>query len=305
MPVLLLVAFLLQEGAVAEDALWAQVASSPGANGRKNTWHSLFGIPPFEEGRVLAEGVVTARVSLELWDGDFNANVSGGESSWNNHVEHEALQIEYGLGDSLAVGARLAVGNVRGQGGEVTVFDGGVQIVDETKRVFDPQSLTLRVKYGDLWADQLDLAVLVEFKVPLDREHNLVTSDTLDASVTLLASRTISERFRMHVAFGGVLPIGDMEVFVADDEPGFFFTYALGCTWLASSVVSVYTQLEGNTSAFGEIEAVHHSVVSFAGGARMRLGSSFAVDATVGVGFDDASAETFIALGVSWLGRLN
>ena len=267
---------------------WQIVALAPYAGPRNNAWHGFLNTPPLEAASVLPPGLWQFHGVLDFSTTDWSADSPGGRSQFNNVGITETFQIDYGLNDWLLTGVRLTTGEL-GESGDTVfrLYENGQQIVPTGERGFGVESIVARGKMA-FKTSGVDLGALTEFKIPLAGEDDFLSAGTLDWGVSALVSKQWA-RFGMHGNLGFVFPLGDADLFIANDDVDPYFHGGLAGSYRITQVMSLLAQVEFNTSAFGDVSEWDAPALVLNFGGRYRLGQSFFLAGTIGFGLSDES----------------
>ena len=285
---------------VSDAALWETFALAPYSGPRHYGWHSLVNTPPLEGASVVPREMHHLRFMIDWAATDVFDNSQGGASNWDTQALTEHIEYNYGLTDRIQLGGRLSLGELlEGQDDVLTVFDGGQQIVPTGSRGFGLESLVLRGK----WATPTsfaDLGVLAEFKIPLGDEADFLTSQTFDIGVSGLLTKRW-DRWSVHVNAGMVFPFGDVDLFTQDPDADPYFHAGAAVSFLALDVLSLFGQIEFNTSAFGDVALFDEPVSVVSGGGRYRIAERVYFGGAIGLGLSDESGAYSISGGLDVL----
>ena len=144
------------------------------------------------------------------------------------------------------------------------------------------------------------VSLAASVKLPLGQPNNLVDAGTVDPGLRLLATSTIGQ-IAVHLNAGGVVPLGEQNLFVeeADVDLDPMIVWGVGLVWLPTSTVACGVQIEGNTSAFSDVQFLNDDPVTALIGLR-KLTLNHVIEAGIGIGFDNDTSYTwssFFSLG--------
>lgn len=300
----------LAEGAPAITAD-DQMMLAPFAAQRANFFHAALGVPRLESAASwLSPGETWIRARSEE---SYNEK---GDPPDKHSVQNEVragrrvpdsflgqfntwlgLEVTHGLMPWLEIGMRVAYAGWDEHNDHFYFFgeDGKPLVRDEDQDIYglgpsgrddDLSDAVLRAK-ARLYeaADRTEtLSLGCQVKLPLGQPRNLVDAGTTDVGVGLL-STTVLGPFAVHVNAGGVLPLGEQNLFEedADVELNAFLCGGIGVVYRWSPTFALGVQLEGNTSAFRDVDYLDADPVTLLGGVRKLLGD-YLVEAGVGFG---------------------
>lgn len=144
------------------------------------------------------------------------------------------------------------------------------------------------------------VSLAASVKLPLGQPNNLVDAGTVDPGLRLLATSTMGQ-FTVHINAGGVIPLGEQNLFVkeADVDLDPMIVWGVGLIWLPTSTVACGVQIEGNTSAFSDVPFLNEDPVTALVGIR-KLIHNYVIEVGIGAGFDTDTSYTwssFLSLG--------
>ncbi|HEX5050144.1 MAG TPA: hypothetical protein VFZ65_00100 [Planctomycetota bacterium] len=269
-------------------------------------------VPPMQTAATLPTQTVVATVSTNHV-GAKSTQTHDGVQSWFAGVFHEwlAVDLHYGAAPGLELSARSALSGWDESQDHFSLFDdnGNYIVRDESRLARNMASqrhdnvarLDLGAKVLLFGGDLAQTAAGVAVKLPIARAGDLTSGGTYDFAGTLLESVQLGD-FTLHANVGGVVPTGTQTLFdeSADIDINPFVQGAAGVTWRAGENWSLILQAEGNTSAFRDVPFLHRGPITFVGGARRSIGSSF-VELSGGRGSDGSSSdwwEAFVGFGL-------
>ena len=273
------------------NQLWMDTARGPYRAKRSHGVHGFFNTPSLEDALLLPARVFHASATVQMATVDWSSNKEGGESKFHTALITEALELDYGVASWLEAGIRVTLGELRESDDDIfRVFEGGNQIVPTGTRGFGLESITGRVKLA-FRTSVVDFGILTEFKAPLADEDDYLTAQTMDAAVSGLLSRQWGV-FALHVNAGMVIPIGDADLFLSNDDVDSFLHGGVAATLRVASSFSLFGQLHFNSSAFGDVTVLDEPVMAALFGGRFRAGRSVMFGGGVGLGLTEESGDT-------------
>jgi hypothetical protein len=286
---------LAQKGVQSTD-LFALNGSAPLPSGRDSSWHGLLGTPVLQEAALALAKSWRATLWIDVSAADWTNDEGGGESRFHAASVKETLGIEFAATDRIVVGARLTMGELGGDSDRIVVFQDNTQIVAQGERGFGLESALLHARWV-IPTSVLNVGASVQLRIPLADEEDLLTSQTNDVAVTVLASRRWGT-VTLTGNLGLVLPFGDPELFIQDDDANAYVHGGLALGWQAFPKVAFLGQLEFNTSGFSDLDALSDPVAVVLGGARVRITDKVLAHAGVGFGLTEASGDLNATAGV-------
>jgi len=283
---------------------------------RLSFFHAALEVPPLETARTLPPGFLFAQIDSSHARSRKTADENGIGNTFDG-IFHEwaALDVMAGILPRLEGGVRIALSGWDEQKDVFFLFDeAGNPIVSDEAPVITGTGSSQRhdnvsdivVKLKGLLLEEkmsfLDLSLLGSVKFPIARERDLTNAGTFDLNIALLASKDFGP-VTVHVNAGGGFPIGENNLFVdsADVDLNPFFQGGIGVTWRALERTSILLQLEGNTSAFKEVDFLDGGPLTIFGGARQAFGDFF-IEAGAGAGLlPDSSYDFAVQVGVGYL----
>lgn len=285
---------------VPQVSAWDYFAMGPYKGPRNNAWHGLFNTPPLEEALVLPKGLHHVRAMFDITSSEWNSQKEGGRSQWNAVYVSEIFEYNYGLTEQFLLGARLSLGEL-GEGNDepIRVFENNQQIIPDGKRGFGFESIVGRAKFAGTMGFA-DAGVLVEVKIPIASDEDLLTAQTIDFGVSALLSKRW-QRFSLHVNGGVVFPMSDPEIFKVKDEADYYIHGGVCAAFRPHSSVAITAQVEFNTSAFSEVTVVDAQVMAFTVGARYKFQDNAFVSTVVGKGLNEDSGDLMVSAALDYL----
>lgn len=280
--------------------LWEYYRYQPYPTTRNNGFHGLIHVPPMEGAATLPEYVSAYRFSIDFDSSNIKETDEGGTTRFNGRHHSEIFQFDYGSNSFVQTGFRVTAGELRASSGtRSTVFESGTQIVRRGARDYNLESLILRAKVHHDFLTFMETGFLLEVKFPLDARFDLLTADTIDVGLTLLATRHWGP-LAFHVNVGGVAPFGNFEdIFRTFDGVQPFVTYGAGLVYSPGGF-SLGLQFEGNTSPFEEISVLQDAVGQVVAHGSFEINENFYAHAAAGFGAGDLSADTYISAGFTF-----
>ena len=302
---------------------------APFASQRANFLHAALGIPRLETAFVLPPKTWYARLGTDHSHSEKGPHVSGSflteEVSKGNDVPdyylgryHRwiALELTRGIGYRTEIHARAAYAGWDEHNDHFYFFsDEGIPLVEgEERNVYgigatgrdgDIADVVLQSKtklYEVIRSDSRHcISLAASVKLPLGQPNNLVDAGTVDPGLRLLATSVMGE-FALHLNAGGVVPLGEQNLFVeeADIDLDPMFVWGGGLIWVPTASIACGVQLEGNTSAFGDIPFLKGDPVTVLAGFRKLTSKNYVIEGGMGTGFDTDTAYTwsfFFSLG--------
>ena len=280
--------------------LWPTIASAPYRHAHNSVWHSLFGTPPFEQAAIAPAGAWQVGFWFEYLTADFSDDGGGGTSRWNTRLHHENLEVNYSITNTILVGARISSGELYERDGDlIRVFDNFTQIVPTAERGFGADALTLRGKFAT-GVGFADVGVLAELKIPLSSEEDLLGAETIDLAVVGLLTKKFG-KLSVHVNLGLVVPFGDPKIFVDPfDDVDSYVVFGAGVVYVVTEWASAGLQIEGNTSAFGDVAVLDERVITVSARGHFRVSDGTFVTLGVGMGLNELSGDIVASLGMEF-----
>ena len=138
-------------------------------------------------------------------------------------------------------------------------------------------------------------------KIPASRSHSdLLSSGGVDVAASLVWTEDVAP-FTFHVNLGALIP-GKVQVFDENVDTRNAVTFGAAAVYTFTEWGSLVAQVQGNQSVFKDsnssIAVLNKMVVSAHLGGRFRIGSYF-VEASVGTGLTDQSADLVIQISLS------
>jgi len=289
-----------------EPTLWDRFAFRPYPSTRNGAVHNLVHLPPPEEASVLPAGTWHFQAMADFTLAKFEEEAQGGTTEWKVAHLGALAELDYAILSWLEVGARLAVGELFSAGADVVVFEKGFQIVPPGVRSLNLEWVAPRVKAA-VPTPIVDLGFLVEFKIPVASEEDLLTAKTFDLALGALLSRKIGDDFAIHAGGGFILPIAETETFFdntnlstlpATNEVATVIHYSAGLVWRPLEILSFGLQAEGNTAVFKNIQVLDKSQLALTLFGRLRMAGDAFGALAVGTGFGDLSADLSVSFTV-------
>lgn len=282
-------------------SLWDFFNMAPYPSMRNNSWFSLVNIPAMEQAATLPMSAWAIRVSVDFSSSDWRATREGGASRFNGSLTQENVQFDFGVTPEWQAGFRFTTGELEASSAaRLVVFEDGGQQVRRGERGFNVESLVIRSKYHYDFLSFMECGLLAELKLPLDSRHDLLTADTFDVGLSLLASYRDGP-FAYHVNVGGVFPLGTAhDIFRANDKLDPFFTYGFAADIMVNDRFVLGLQLEGNTGTFGQISNLDDTPAVLLLYGRVEINPEIYFDFSAGAGFTDLSSDFTGSVGITW-----
>jgi hypothetical protein len=295
----------------AEEPPPDDVMRAPFSVSHLSFFHSALEIPPLETAVTLPPDAFQLRLR-STWAQSLDGGVENGVDQRFAGVFNQWLVTDasWGLDDGLQLGGRVKYGGWKDSRDSFLVFDeSGEPIVFGEDEIILGEGATSRHSgFTDLvlYARQTlssefetDLAGLMSVKVPIASKRDLSNAGTYDVNLGLLRTQ-VSGATTWHANAGVGAPLGDQTLFTdeADVDLDPWIYAGLGVTWLLRDDLAWGIQLEGNTSAFSEVDFLDGSPLTMFTGLRKAYGP-WALEGGVGTGFNDQSYDWVAHLGAT------
>ena len=304
----------LAESAVTLDSAIDAVLTAPFSASRLNFFHSSLEVPPLESPKTLPPGVFDIRISSNHAHSKKSERINGIKSEFDGlYHEWGRADISMGVFSWLDVAVSLALTGWDEDLDKFPIFDEmGRPIVryeyldifglEATKRHDNLSEAVIRAKAHLLQKGDFDLALASSLKIPFGRPRDLTNAGTYDVNVFLLGSYTLNS-VTLYANCGGGFPLGKQNLFeeVADVDLNPFFHAGIGVNWKILKSLAVGVQLEGNTSAFQDVEFLDYPALTIFAGVRKMFGR-FYIEGGGGTGlYREGSYDYNIHVGVGYL----
>jgi hypothetical protein len=295
---------------LAKDAVLTAPFSAP----RLNFFHSSLEIPPLESPKTLPPGIFLIQISSNHARSKKNKMINGTQSSFNGlYHEWGRADISTGLFSWLDMAISLALTGWDEWLDKFPIFDeAGRPIVryeyldiynlEATKRHDNLSEAVIRAKAHFLQKGDFDLALASSLKIPFGRPRDITNAGTYDVNVFLLGSYTLNS-VTLHANCGAGFPLGKQNLFedVADVDLNPFFHAGIGVNWKILKSLALDVQIEGNTSAFQDVEFLDYPALTIFAGVRKFFGSFF-IEGGGGTGlYREGSYDYNIHVGAGYL----
>lgn len=302
------------ESAVALDLAKDAVLTAPFSAPRLNFFHSSLEVPPLESPNPLPPGVFYIQISSNHAHSKKSERINGIKSEFDGlYHEWARADISMGVFSWLDLAISLALTGWDEDLDKFPIFDEiGRPIVryeyldiyglEATKRHDNLSEAVIRAKAHLLQKGDFDLALASSLKIPFGRPRDLTNAGTYDVNVFLLGSYTLNS-VTLHANCGAGFPLGKQNLFedVADVDLNPFFHAGIGVNWRILKSLAVGVQLEGNTSAFQDVEFLDYPALTLFAGVRKYFGSFF-IEGGGGTGlYREGSYDYNIHVGVGYL----
>lgn len=286
-----------------ERTIWEYFTLQPYASARNGASHNLIHLPPVEQAETYPAGTWHLQAALDFALTRFEDEQGNAKSRWNTGEATETLAGEYSLTDWIQFGLRVTFAELFGAGGDIRLFQNNVQIVPSGRRTFDVEAFVPRVKVA--YATPIvDIGGLLEFKIPIAQEKNLVTAPTFDLSLSALLTRKFGDEWAIHANVGFVFPIGEADFFrdggdnaqlPATNDMSGVFHFAAGVVWHAWEIFSIGLQFEGNTPVFRNVDVLNGAQFTVTALGRLKMSRDAFCTVALGTGFFSDLGPDFVA----------
>ncbi|MBI4601242.1 MAG: hypothetical protein HY721_04695 [Planctomycetes bacterium] len=266
------------------------VLTAPLPAPRASFFHAALEVPALEPARTLGPGDFLVRVETSHARSVDTRRVDGFDQHFDG-LFHEwgVLRLAAGVLPGLELQARAGLAGwdeeldtffILDRAGNPIVHDEeGVVLKTGASGRHDNLSDVVLGAKGLLLARErfgLDVAIAGAVKLPAARHDDLSHAGTTDLAFSLLASLPLG-RVTLHASSGVGIPLGGQQIFVdaahVDLEP--FYHGGLAANWCLVDGLALVAQLEGNTSAFGDVEMLEDGPLTAFAGLRWMLGGFF------------------------------
>jgi hypothetical protein len=306
---------ILVESDVTLDLAKEVVLTAPFSAPRLNFFHSSLEVPPLESPKTLPPGYFYIQISSNHAHSKKSKRINGIKSEFDG-LYHEWARADLSMGvfSWLDVAVSLALTGWDEDLDKFPIFDEmGRPIVryeyldiyglEATKRHDNLSEAVIRAKAHLLQKGDFDLALASSLKIPFGRPRDLTNAGTYDVNIFLLGSYALNNSLTLYANCGAGFPLGKQNLFeeVADVDLNPFFQGGIGVNWKVLKSLAVGVQLEGNTSAFQDVEFLDYPALTLFAGVRKLFGR-FYIEGGGGTGlYREGSYDYNIHVGVGYL----
>lgn len=285
---------------------------------RGSFYYSLLGVPRFESAELLPSGTTVLRMRTDHSNSEkgprmdnsslqaaFAAGATVPDSFVGFYHSWAVIEVTRGLTDWLEAGIHGGVCGWDEHRDHAYFFDeqGRPLVRGEVRDIygwgpsgrdddFGNVAVNFKIRLRGMGdpGEGAALAVVSAVKAPVGEANNLTHAGTTDISLGL-AGTCGRGPWILHFNSGGVLPAGSQTVFIREDDVELdpFLFGAVGAMW-TNQGMALGVQVEGNTSAFGDVPFLDGPPVTILAGVRAFVGGWF-LEGGAGKGLNRAAYD--------------